>query len=497
MIKPDFLHTLIHSLTPTEKRYTSLFASRLSAENGNVQMKLFELLSVMNEYDEAKLISRIDSPSISRNLLSEKSQLYKTILLAMRSYHEQAGVDVKIRNLQSEAEFLFEKRLYDLSTDQLKKAKKLAVDFERQTALLEILKTEADILKEKKNSGMKKEIEENQLMQRETLKQLVEEAQLGMKRNSIFVLTREALHTSEDFAVQAGHFLPEGKAELLEDHGFNFNYNRLTVFALFHTKNKNYKEAARIYELLYQLWEKFPNRHESDALVYKKMMSNYIVVSQYLNQHELVRKLIDLLKKHPCKNSEQEAEQFQTTAFAELMLLMNTNRWNDLAELIRNIEEGLNTYKTKINKARELAFRYNISISWFVLGNLKASLFWMNQIIETEKTDIRKDLQHIARLFRVILYFELGKHDLLEFEVINVERYFRQRKTWTKWEASVLKLIKKLIDTEKSETELLLGKFLENSKEIDNSIQSIGQNEILLWAKAKRDKREIKELFLK
>jgi hypothetical protein len=498
MQKEDSLHSLVFSLTASEKRYISLFISRHVQKEQNYQLKLFEGLASLKEYDEEKLIHRLANPSLVRHLASEKSQLFGSILLAMRVYHEERTVDTRIRALMTDAEFLLERRQYGSSIDLLKKARIIAVKHERRLQLLEILQLEAKIIKEKKSTQLDSGMSDNHQLQNTTLHLLLEESQLVMLRNSVFSATRQLFHTHSGFGeLQVPGWVDE-PAVVIEEKGFNYNFNRLSVIALYHSRKGQHIRASEAYGLLIQLWEDYPHRHDSERLAYKKMLSNSIVVNQLLQRNTEVINLIEKLKKHPCRNAEEEAEQFQTTAFAELMLLMNSGEWVKLEKLVRKIEDGLNVYKTKINKARELAFRFNIGMCWFVLGNYKASMVWMNQIIEMEKTDHRRDIQHLARLFRLILLFELDKHDLLEYELINTERYLRQRKAWAAWEASIVRLIKKLLETEIDKQRGLFEKFLHNSsgsaKLHDVSFQ--GSSEISLWAQSHLLNQPIRNLIV-
>jgi hypothetical protein len=497
MPKPDQVHELISSLTASEKRYVSLFASRHIVDAGSNQLRLFEAMVNLKVYDEKLLLKRLGTDSFSRHLSSEKNQLFRTILLAMRVYHEEHTVDSKLRELLTDAEFLFEKRLYNASIELLKKAGVLAEKHERRTQLLEMLQMEANVIKEKEQTLLDEKLAKNHARQSAILDQLNEEAQLIIDRNIVFLNTRKSFQPDAATTAQLPEWINE-EPEIKAGKSFNYNFNRLSAIAIFHSKHGRHEQAADVYELLVQLWENYPERELSERLPYKKMLANNIVVNQLLQRNEKVEKLIAELKKHPCHTSEEEAEQFQVTAFAELMLLMNIGQWEKLENLVRKIEEGLNIYKTKINKARELAFRFNIGICWFVLGNWKASVFWLNEIIDTNKTDHRRDIQQLARIFRLLLYFELDKHDLLEYELINAERYLRQHKAWSAWEASIVRLIKKTLETDMEERPQLFSKFIKvnngTAKNYDSAMLP-GSSEILLWAKSHVYKRSIRDLM--
>jgi hypothetical protein len=183
----------------------------------------------------------------------------------------------------------------------------------------------------------------------------------------------------------------------------------------------------------------------------------------------------------------------------ELLWRMNTDRFDGFDDFVGEIEEGIKKYKDKINQARLLMFFYNISISYFVLENWKLSHAWLLKIIEQPKTDHRLDIQYFSRLFRLVLYYELNKHDLLEYELINVERYLRQNKAWFAYEATIIKFFKKLLACDESEKIALFGKFQAQLKELGqgkNSASLPGFSELQLWSQYHSQNKTVRELLL-
>jgi hypothetical protein len=101
-------------------------------------------------------------------------------------------------------------------------------------------------------------------------------------------------------------------------------------------------------------------------------------------------------------------------------------------------------------------------------------------------------------LLRLLVYYELNKHDLLEYELINVERYLRQRKMWFAYEALIIKTVKKLIDPDGHEQKTVMKKFHDQLTLIGRGKTSAilpGLNEILLWALHHISGRSLQELL--
>lgn len=484
----DRLNEIVNALTAVEKRYVRLFLTRHSGKEHR-SLEIFDALT-----GEKKTPAKKNGAALSLQP-HEKTNFYNDVLLALRFFHQERSVDTHIRELLIDADFLFEKRLYDASLNRLAEARKLARQYERRTSLLDVLRLEAAITKEKRATGMQQQLREIHQLQREQI------ACLGLDVEGWIRLDEtEAEIRFQFFDRDAEQNNEAALADLYFDReqGFMNNYLRLSRIALQSVRSKKLDMASRAYELLLEVWSTHPSFYESERMHYKRTLANYINVCQLLGNNTATATLIARLREVPSRTAEEEAEQFQVVMFAELMLLMNTGMWKKLSKLVKEIEKGLAHYQTKINRARDLAFRCNIAICWIMLEDWKQALHWINSIIETEKTDHRKDLQQLARLFRLLLYFELDKHDLLEYELINVERYLRQRKAWFAYEATIVKFFKKLLSSDLQEHPPLFEKFrtqLNEASEGKNSASLPGATELQLWARHHSSGKPIRELL--
>jgi len=78
----------------------------------------------------------------SRKYSELKGYLFDVILKTLQSYDERSSVFNKIANIMSNVDVLFKRGHMQLCKDELRKAKKLALEYEDFTTLYEILKWE-------------------------------------------------------------------------------------------------------------------------------------------------------------------------------------------------------------------------------------------------------------------------------------------------------------------------------------------------------------------
>jgi hypothetical protein len=134
----DNLHALIHSLTPTEKRFFKRFVKSRKAQE-NDYLNLFNEMNSMRNYDKGVLMEKIADYNFREHLEVKKHYLFQLILDSQRQYRD-AGLTM--HNSLTEIDILIEKRLYAYAyktiSKGIKKARKID-DFNYEIQLLDKL----------------------------------------------------------------------------------------------------------------------------------------------------------------------------------------------------------------------------------------------------------------------------------------------------------------------------------------------------------------------
>jgi hypothetical protein len=488
------LQQLILSLSPSEKRYIRIYASRHSNDKTPRYLLLFDYLNENENCTEAQLLEDIYKGKSRTTYAAEKQYLYEIILGGMRSYHSDRTLDLSISEAMADAAFLFSKQHYEESMDYLNNARSLAQSGERWPALVELLKLECDIIKEKKNKGMLAELKNRQAELEKVLANQSYDAMLKMRRDLVFARVRmadPALNDTEEILFWNKIY----NETSFKDERFNVHYFTLSALGLLLYKERNYQASTDVYREMLALWQNNPHRIKCDPLLYSKVLSNAlnaaIAARHYSDAEQWLRRYEELETDTP----EAEAEKFQNISFVRILLMLHTGSFQQLPALSNEIEIGLQKYKSKINKARELAFFYNLAVAFFAVHDFTQSLQWINRIVAQEKNEHRLDLQHFARIFRLVLFYELGKYDLLEYECLNTERYLRGQKVWTNRERSIIKWIQKLPETETNDQKIGYEKLIAVLHTESNTAIT-GNQELILWCNHHLSGQAIVELIV-
>ena len=81
----------------------------------------------------------------------------------------------------------------------------------------------------------------------------------------------------------------------------------------------------------------------------------------------------------------------------------------------------------------------------FGAGNHKEALKWMNKILNDNEQSLRQDIYSFARLFNLILHFELNNIDLLDYIIKSTQRFLKKTEKNYKSEQVLIKYLKLLI----------------------------------------------------
>ena len=90
----------------------------------------------------------------------------------------------------------------------------------------------------------------------------------------------------------------------------------------------------------------------------------------------------------------------------------------------------------------EMMLYIQLSILHFMQGQYRTSISWLNKALHNDTFRARADLQSFIRIYNLILHYELGNHDVLEYLARSVYRYLMKRDQLYKYEQEILSFIR-------------------------------------------------------
>jgi len=379
-------------------------------------MQLFEAMDAQkDEYDEEKLKSKNASKAFVKYLSAEKKQLREHIMKYMRDYHADNSIDNTINQLLENSRFYKDKGLTELNHKTLLKAKELAAKYERYHLLSEILSRLVAFIIEFETKKLTEPVV--QLINEQKHLAILEETELELqtKNRELFSLYRSGADM-QDTAV-------ESRVSMLIAEIEHYRIRTVGSFRLgahFHRGYSNYAQLQRDWKTCfdhtkseYELYQKHEHFKTEDSYNYKICLANLMARAMSSKENEWFSMATDEMKSLPTNTFNEEGEVFQNVYFQEHLFYINTGEFEKAEKLLPAIEEGLEKYEAKINKARLLSFQYNIMIMYFLMHKFREALSWTNTILE-DKSEIKQDISNTTRILLPIIHFELDHHDLVE-----------------------------------------------------------------------------------
>ncbi len=429
------LFQLVRSLSKSEKRSFTLYASRIQDADSLKYMQLFDLIEKEKNCTDAYILGklkRLDKTQYS-NL---KRHLFKQIMASLRLTHIAKKTDIEIREYLDFADILYGKGLYIQALKILEKAKIIAHRSNNELLELAILETE-------KNIGSR-HIPKSEAI---TMPQLIlqsEEKIQSIQKIIRFSNARIELHSHY---IKHGHV--KNSHELTAIQG---KYNWLTSidFAL----NPSYHEV--IYLLQCQVWfyyitldfapclksaqqwvsvfKKSPSLIEQDADLYMRGYHYVLTCAYNLNETALYEKYLAELESFRDENYSYFNENTRIISF----LYVHYGRFN-LYFLRGKYQEGLagipatlrriQKYKGKLDVHRMMVLYFKMAWMHLMSGQPDPAIHYLNTILQLNMGSLREDIQGYSHLMFIMAHFDAGNEEILDYLVQGARQYFDKSKS--------------------------------------------------------------------
>lgn len=443
MRSSDFLFRLIKALSKGDRRNLKLFG-RLQ-EGDKKYLQLFDAIDAQEEYDEAALLEQFKEERFAKQFSVAKNYLYNYILRTLHVFHHDAHADLSV--LLHQIEILMGKNLYDQAQKLVRKAKHMATSQERFQEMLYLLDHERKILnymeRSKEYVAFIGEIEANELHVMKQMSNLLEHQHVY---DEVYVLTQkgQTIKGSEELkrldALLQRPIVYDPKLALSVRA-------RIKQVATLTAVSYHRREIEKALEYNAELIELYRN-HEyirlENNIRYINAVTDYGVYSHLLGRKQQATQTLDNLKAIETYSTEEEVRIFETYFYFKIALSIELGDIPAGIEAIKCYEAEASSLDGQVRKSVELGIYYVSAYFYFVAGMPEAALQWVNRLLNEPRTELRLDLQCAARMLNVLIHFELGNYDLLEYMMKSTVRFLTNRNRFTDVDRLVLRHIRLL-----------------------------------------------------
>jgi tetratricopeptide (TPR) repeat protein len=192
---------------------------------------------------------------------------------------------------------------------------------------------------------------------------------------------------------------------------------------------------------------------------------------------------------------------FTITYNLELALFHAMGEFQKSVELIPKIEALEEQFGDKVSKEQEILLTYNKAHSYFGVGDYKKALYYINLVLNDNEQNLRQDIYSFARLFNLVLHFELENYDFLEYIIKSTNRYFSKQERNFEVETVCIKHIRKLSKILSQNERIAV--FVAMKEELDMLLQDHNEKVVLeyfnvtAWVESKINKISMSEAVKK
>ena len=501
MAKNTDLFDLIHSLNRSEKRYFKLEASKQQGEKN--YLKLFDAIDKQPSYEEDKLLQKFKNEAFIKQFSSAKNYLYNLILKSLIGFHNNKTAADKLQDEYNRISLLHIKGLHEQCYKRLKKAKQEAYRIESFKLLVDIVELEMKIIAEKSPKRYN-----------QTLLQLADERMECLEKYANCIAYHNLIWKMIYWISKKGIARNEKEnrqikvQELLQDDLLQKESKALSTTAKLHFNNVwflyeyyqgNYTESLQYKEREIEILESHSLLAEQYP-EYVKKLSNAITIINHLQLHDKLFVYLDKLKQLLSNKLTAQLKPIVFISYynAALIAYAQMGEVDKPLALISEIEAGLKVYQKQFHKSRLLDLFLNISILYFKTAKFEQSQVWLEKVL-VQSDLIREDVHCFARIFDLLIHFELENDLLLESLIRNYKRYFKKREKYYQFEQIMLQFFKKSLDVVK------LQELQKLYRELHTNLSSLQQDnyekhllqyfDFIAWTKAKIEKKPFLEIL--
>jgi len=308
--------------------------------------------------------------------------------------------------------------------------------------------------------------------------------------------TKEDLKKIEELAEH--QLLREESTALSEEARARFYNIRAALAQARGDKHAYYENSKALISLL----ERNPSHKTEDLTRYVNMLHNFVDACNGIGNMDELYTTLDKLRSLPAECPSLEARIFSTVATMETSLGIRTGNLDGTFELLESVKADLARFEDKVSPGEVVILKFNLSLAYFILGKFRDALYWANEVVNSDENQVRKDMYCMGKIFCLIIHFELGNLDYLEYSVKSTYRFLSQRNQLYDFEKITLEFIRRLprVQSQQSLVESFKGLYdglIRISQENPLEQSALHTFEILSWLESKIEKVPLAEIIKK
>ncbi len=439
---------LIHSLTPSEKRYFKLYVKGNGQQSNSKYIQLFDAINHQKEYNEAALQKKL-SYSKNSSLAVAKNYLSQLILRSLRHYSSGSSVLTEVIELLQDTHSLYARRLFSSAQRQLDKARKLANDSHRYDLLLIVSKWERRLVEQE-------EVANDYLSQYEDIMEREKNASYQLQVNTILFTQYKKLffhNLREGFQKRdkaRTSFFILLKHPLLEEHQKLVNpVARLYYFLCYYEYYHGIRDLPQrriLAEKTMEVFRKHPFLIEVDTESYLTVQVNYLYTQMDVGHLEDFVSQIEKLRALDIPKSRHDLIRRREIDYFHLMMHYYeiSGRYEEAIEVLAPQVKDFFEHHHHSSVDRD-EFYLKLTTAWiyFATGEEEEAAIWLSYLENEIDRHSFIDFFTVSRILQMAVHYNLKNFPVVLSLAMSTLRFLEGKNKLTEIDAFILRFFKK------------------------------------------------------
>ncbi|MEM6271652.1 MAG: hypothetical protein AAF998_19605 [Bacteroidota bacterium] len=484
-------------MTKGDRRNFKLFARLQDGDKKYVQ--LFDAIDKQSEYDEPKLLEQFKGERFTKQFSVAKNYLYNYILKTLHIFHKDQYTELS--TLMHQIQILMGKNLYDQSRKLVRKAKHLAERQERFQETLYLLEYERMILHRtqqmKQYEALLATVQEQENKAIVRLQNLQEYKHLY---DEIYVILNRANSARGENEVTEVNTILSHPLLQDEDQALSTRaqLKMLATLNECHMFKHDFAACRDVSKRIMAVYEDNESIRKEKNLRYINTVSNLGIFCYYLGHREESFAMLSKMKSLETYSQHEKLRVFEKYYHFKIALCIEMGAEEEGRATIESFIKEFKAVEGQIMKSIELAISFFVANFFVMAGDHSEALPWVNHILNEPKTELRTDIQCMARILNLIIHLELGNRDFVEYNLKSTARFLSNRDRLYKFERIILKYLRYLaaLGPDDSDRDLLVKFSAEMEEVLIDPLERKALNlfDVVTWIKSRQQQASMMQL---
>lgn len=493
------LYELIGTLSKSEKRYCRMMLESGAGRRADSCLRLFEILSGMDEPDERALQAAVKDEAFAGHLAVTKNHLYEHLLRSLRAYNSANTTQKRIRTLLDGVEVLFSRGLQQQARQRLHDARELAerYDFLQEQLLIARLESRIDMY-----TGYAGVTPEQIQQRRMHVRHIMENISnfwdyVHISDIAAYEMSHQG-YGGSDVGTRLHEIIHSPQTATAPPSSLQAQQLHRDTLRMYYLMRARYHEGYEHSVQWLRFVESYPMNDRIDQLNYISLLHNHVVLSLKLGRVAEARSTFEKLSALEPRGRWMQWQQKRLGFFCRLDLLMLRLDHEAITGMADDLEAICNGQENGITRQMRMCYAMNLAYAQFANGYLREAACTLHPVINNNKLGVRHDALCVARLMQLMIHYDLGDLELLPYLIRSAYRFITRCRGMFDADRVVLQFMRRLPNMVTQDE--LIAEFKRVREELAAIASDPVNHEasslagILLWVDSKITGRTLSEL---